>query len=157
MVGCAALKCTNSSDKNEAKKFSFVRFPKEKRLFEIWTRACGNIKISKNARLCTEHFDTDQFIRALNTTKLLDCAVPTIFAFENEPVEKIMFTTAMDTKMDPVCPIRVPLGDVKRIFNSNEFNTTKSIELNKITPLRAPVINKRSIFFCYSIYLTNWN
>lgn len=144
MGGCAAFKCTNSSDKNETKKLSFVRFPKDKRLFEIWTRACGNLKVTHNSRLCTEHFESDQFIRALHNTKLLDYAVPTLFAFKNDSPKKIMFTSPMNE----ITPIKVPRDDaVKRIFSFNEFDTTKSIEINNITPSITPLRAPRSIFF----------
>lgn len=149
MVGCAALKCTNSSDKNYGKKISFVRFPRDERLLQIWTRACGHVKITPNSRLCTDHFSDDQFLRLAHTTKLIDFAVPTIFSFKvKEPIQKIMTALSIPSAvnvMDSLTMI-VPDGNLKIIYNANDdIILTQSMEFVK--PLRAPLsINKGKFY-----------
>lgn len=120
MVGCA-LKCTNSSDKSDSKMYSFVRFPKDERMIQIWVKACGNPKCTKNSRLCTAHFDEDQFIRLTNNTKLLEFALPTLFSLKAPMSEKIMQTSAGSHVLDST--INTPMN-FRRMFASNKSEMT---------------------------------
>lgn len=140
MVGCAAFKCLNRSDNDPSKKFSFVRFPKDQKLLAIWAKACKNNKITANSRLCTSHFENDQFIRLHNATKLLDYAVPTLFSFIETPTPKLMMTTQPSDDNIMNQPKSKIINNLTPITIHNNEIFTKSI-------IRAPVMNKQGTYF----------
>ena len=100
MPKCSAFGCnyTTKSKKSEQNpNISLHNFPKDEKLRKRWIKAARCIRLSKDPRLCSQHFLPDDFeISVLLQKKLLghsrwkrklkDNAVPTIFAFT--PVKK---------------------------------------------------------------------
>ena len=95
MPKCSAFGCNYTTKTKKSKKnpnISLHNFPKDEKLRERWIKAVRCIRLSKDPRLCSQHFLPDDFeIRVLLQRKLLghsrwktklkDNAVPTIFAF----------------------------------------------------------------------------
>ena len=100
MPKCSAFGCNYTTKSKGSKKnpnISLHNFPKDEKLRKRWIKAARCIRLSKDPRLCSQHFLPDDFeISVLLQKKLLghsswkrklkDSAVPTIFAFT--PVKK---------------------------------------------------------------------
>ena len=94
MVYCAAFDCNN--DSRITTGISFYRFPKDPSLRDQWLAKISraDLVITKNSRLCSEHFTPDCFKRDLQAEllgskkkmHLKDDAVPSIFS--HRPVPK---------------------------------------------------------------------
>jgi len=100
MPECSAFGCNYTTKSMKSKKnpnISLHNFPKDEKLMGRWIKAARCIRLSKDPRLCSQHFLPDDFEVSVPLQKkflghsrwkrkLKDNAVPTIFAFT--PVKK---------------------------------------------------------------------
>lgn len=74
MPGCAFPGCRGSRDCPDSEHISFHRFPKGSNLKEAWLRACELREDfpteHTNARICSRHFNDDDFERDLKAELL---------------------------------------------------------------------------------------
>ena len=76
MVICAVYGCSNRcKSKVEGKTISFYRFPKDPELIKKWTNACRRKDCFnvKNARICSIHFQPQDYARSLKHELLNYC------------------------------------------------------------------------------------
>ena len=97
MPKCSSFGCNYTTKSKNNPNVSLHNFSKDEELRQRWINAARCIRLSKDPRLCSQHFLPDDFeISVLLQKKLLghsrwkrklkDNAVPTIFAFT--PVKK---------------------------------------------------------------------
>ncbi|XP_054638682.1 THAP domain-containing protein 3-like [Dunckerocampus dactyliophorus] len=88
---CSAINCTNRQSKRP--DLSFFKFPRNKDRCQQWVESTRRTDllsrttfyISRNCRLCAEHFTEDQFSNRQVKNRLNWNAVPNVFRFPDPP------------------------------------------------------------------------
>ena len=120
MVYCFAVDCRN--DSNKTKGISYHRFPKDPTLCKEWlakiSRKNGNILLTKDSVVCSEHFTPDCFQRNLRAelvgakykATLKPGSVPTIFS-HRPPPKKPRLSSEKRTKEQEKKEVRTNLAN----------------------------------------------
>ena len=87
---CCVPLCTRKGyrDEETGEKVSYFKFPTEERLKKLWIYAIRrdegkNFQVSKNTKVCSRHFKSDDLKKSLNgVVSLKNGAVPSVFAWK---------------------------------------------------------------------------
>uniref|UniRef100_A0A3Q2PST6 THAP domain-containing protein 6-like n=1 Tax=Fundulus heteroclitus TaxID=8078 RepID=A0A3Q2PST6_FUNHE len=88
---CAALDCTKRCTvQTRSLGITFHRFPKEAVMKKRWVKAVRRKGFSPStaSRLCSEHFNEEDFDRTGQTVRLRDGVVPSVFSFSTPPKKR---------------------------------------------------------------------
>lgn len=121
MSQCVASGCTYRSIGENRSDICLHVFPKNKKLRNLWKKACGRVHFPTNPRLCSQHFTHDAFkllkldedsnyVRVVR--KLKPEAVPTIFS-GRKSLRPLMCRESNLRKHVPVWPIPVTILLIK--------------------------------------------
>ncbi|KAM4795911.1 THAP domain-containing protein 2-like [Rhinophrynus dorsalis] len=106
-TSCAAFGCTNNAKRD--KSVSFHRFPSNIKRRTEWLKYVNreNFFPGFNTFLCSKHFEESCFDRTGQTVRLRENAVPTIFIYPDQMLEKIALlkaTSNLNTEGDAPGP-----------------------------------------------------
>ncbi|CAG4977577.1 unnamed protein product [Colias eurytheme] len=131
MGGCSVL-CCNSRTETKAGGISFHSFPTEPCIRKIWIDATGrqNWVPSKNARICSNHFDANFFVGKAKLCLLKSNAMPTI----NIPSMNVESVQSVSTTQndDPI-PSTSSRGVKRNGQKSNDQNMSPGVKTPKLT------------------------
>jgi len=136
---CAVASCKNTGRNEAGKNLSFHRFPKDDRLVKVWiSRCCRKDPFNVNtARICSEHFENEQFVRDLRS-ELLGDAVKARHILRDDaiPIRKLPYKTS--PVKSPGRSGRATKRRAKVSLDELLFDTTEvsdqSMNLNAIDP-----------------------